>query len=547
MDQREVSIWKRRCLVKTNEGNVIMKRQNKWIRCETWSVFLGLFIAANVACFGQNDIDRKPAALSQSPDGADEWRTTALAHSDIDSSKLAVLMKKILRNEYQNIHSLLIVQDGRLVFEHYFPGYAFKYDAENFRGPYIQHTRDTMHNLASVTKSITSILVGIAIDQGLINGTEDRLFSFFPQYASLNDTLKNQITLWHLLTMTSGFEWNEQSVFYGQVENDIIQLFLVPDPVKYILSKPIIHPPGTAYYYNGGNTNLLGEVIKKSSGLDLDAFAKQYLFDPLGIDHCQWVHINKDVVYASGDLQLRPRDMAQIGCLMLNNGVRHSQEIVTRHWVEESTKPIVHFNAREGYGYQWWIKEFKCGKSSIPSFSALGWGGQSILVLPSLDAVVVVTGGNYAEKSPYDEIIYRYILPALADDFKDDLQEIQDEAPIGENFLIIKPADTVNPLVARCSGHWYGRGDRVIADQLVVERIDADSAAILYSWGDHPDGYFQKGWVRKQAQVDSLGKLTFDLNGATLTFTIDQDEDVLIGYYEKGEATSKLIMNRLHD
>ena len=120
------------------------------------------------------------------------------------------------------------------------------------------------------------------MDKDYIHDVNEKLINYFPEYASLNDSLKNRITPHDALTMTSGFEWNEQNVSIKDTANDLIRLFSVDDPVKYILSEPVIYKPGSIFYYNGGNTNLLGEIIRKTSGIRLNDFAKKDLFDPLG-------------------------------------------------------------------------------------------------------------------------------------------------------------------------------------------------------------------------------------------------------------------------
>ena len=507
-------------------------------------VFLFVF-GFNCSCSKENNSKRSLGAIGQPQETNDGWQTASISQAGIDSTKLRIMLNKIFDGTYQNIHSVLIIKNGKLVFEQYFPGYKFYYQAENFKGEYTNFTSHTIHNLASVTKSITSLLIGIAHDHGYIDSVETKMFNYFPEYASLNDSVKNQITLWHLLTMTSGLQWNEQDIFYSNIKNDIIQLFMVPDPVQFILSKPAIDHPGTKFNYNGGNTNLLGEIIQKTSGLMVDAFAKKHLFEPLGITLYEWVRINPDMVYTSGDLKLRPRDMAKIGFLILNKGVWKSKQIISSEWVVESTRPYVHFNTREGYGYQWWIKDYALGNVSVHSIAAMGWGGQNIIILPGMEAVVVVTAGNYATRSPNDEIIYRYILPSLNTEFKFNYEKIKNEAPIQESHNIIKPAESLTSSIANFSGHWYGRGDFSIADQLIVESIDTTEASILYSWGDHPQGYFKNGYIRQKAIIDNEGRLIFSFDGATLKFELDKYEDVLIGNYTRGDASSKLIMNRL--
>jgi len=214
------------------------------------------------SCSGEKGANQNISTIRAPVQTDDGWPAGKLTGAGIDSNKLQIMLDRICDGTYENIHSVLLVRGGKLVFEHYFPGYKFDYEAQDFKGTFTHFTANTIHNLASVTKSITSILFGIAVDQGYNYGADEKVFKFFPQYASLNDSMKSQITLEHLLTMTSGLQWNEHDVSYSELKNDIIQLFLVPDPVRFILSKPVIHQPGTMFNYNGGNTNLLGYGIR---------------------------------------------------------------------------------------------------------------------------------------------------------------------------------------------------------------------------------------------------------------------------------------------
>jgi CubicO group peptidase (beta-lactamase class C family) len=355
-----------------------------------------------------------PARTSSVPrQTGDGWQMASLNEVGISEEKISQAVAHIHDGTYQNVHSILIIKDGKLVFEEYFDGYVFDYNGDEYRGAFTEFGIDTTHNLASVTKSVTSALVGIAIDQGLIEGVDESMFAFFSEYASLNDEKKDKITLYHLLTMTSGLEWNEMELSYGNTRNDLIQLFIVSDPKEYILSKPVVSEPGTDWYYNGGGTNLLGEIIREVSGLRMDEFAEAYLFDPLDITNYEWDYINPDMVHASGNLRLRPRDMAKFGYLFLNRGVWKGERVISEAWIEESTKGHVSPSWADGYGYQWWLKTYRSGSTSVDSFYAAGWGGQRIIVFPSLDMVLVFTGGNYVGQEPVDEIIVRYILPAV--------------------------------------------------------------------------------------------------------------------------------------
>jgi CubicO group peptidase (beta-lactamase class C family) len=352
----------------------------------------------------------------------DGWQTTSLDDVGIDERTLGELIERIEDDTYQNIHSILIVKDGKLVFEEYFGGYEFDYEGDQFWGEFTNYDIDTIHNLASVTKAITSALVGIAIDNGFIKDVNEKVYSFFPEYSHLNNEERDRISLEHLLTMTSGLEWNEMDVTVDtrNYENDLIQLFMVSDPIEYILAKPVVAEAGTRWYYSGGDVNLLGEVIRKATGLGVDNFAEKYLFTPLGISDYQWNYINPYIVYASGDLKLRPRDMAKFGYLYLNDGVWNSERVVSEEWIEDSTReytslPNADWAQEYGdrYGYQWFLQTYYVDSAPFNSFLRDGWGGQRITVFPDLDMVVVLTGGNYAAYAPVNEIITRHILPAV--------------------------------------------------------------------------------------------------------------------------------------
>ena len=351
----------------------------------------------------------------------DGWQTASLDDVGLNEKILSELIEGIHRNEYRNVHSILIVKDGRLVFEEYFSGYTFDYFGDQFRGEHTEFGIDTIHNLASVTKAITSALVGIAIEHGFMQDVDEKVFGFFPEYSSLSDQQKDEITLEHLLTMTSGLEWNELALSIKDTRNDQIQLFIVPDPIEYILAKPVVHEPGTRWYYSGGDVNLLGEVIREATGLRMDDFAEKYLFAPLGITEYEWDFINPEVIHASANLKLRPRDMAKFGYLYLNDGTWQGKRIISEEWIEESTHGYISIAKvsylpegwADSYGYQWFLKTYYSNSTPIDSFFRQGWGGQRISVFPSLDMVVVLTGGNYATEEPVEEIINRYILPAV--------------------------------------------------------------------------------------------------------------------------------------
>ena len=324
----------------------------------------------------------------------DGWETASLSDAGMDEAPLTQFMNELINNLEHKIHSILIIKDGKLVFEEYFSGYEF------YHGPLTEFNRDIKHNLASVTKSFTSAITGLAIDQGLIQDVDQKVFSFFPEYIELKDEEKDKITLEHLLTMTSGLEWDESTYPYTDSRNDVAQLIIQSDPIRFVLNRPVLTEPGTTFLYSGGSTIVLGEIIRKASGLRADSFAGDYLFAPLGIDDYQWEEMHNNVLYTSGDLKLRPRDMAKLGDLYLHGGSWKGKEIISGEWVDASTRSFIN-TLSEGvsldYGYKWWLYTYDVNDELIESYSARGWGGQNIIVFPSLNLVLVTTAGYYDE------------------------------------------------------------------------------------------------------------------------------------------------------
>ena len=197
----------------------------------------------------------------------DGWEVASLPETGMDLIPIADFMNEFLNHVEHKIHGILIVKDNKLVFEEYFPGYAF------YHGAYTDFDRETAHNLASVTKSFVSALAGIAIDQSFLQDVHQKVFSFFPEYDDLKNEEKDKITLEHILTMTSGLEWDETTYPYTDSRNDVAVLQSQGDPIEYILSKPLLTEPGTDFVYSSGSTIVLGEVIRKTAGQRADDFA----------------------------------------------------------------------------------------------------------------------------------------------------------------------------------------------------------------------------------------------------------------------------------
>ena len=347
----------------------------------------------------------------------DGWETASMVSMGMDETPLLNLLDRLDELDEHRIHSFVIIKDGKLVFEEYFPG--DKFNLAQWTGE-TGFDRDDTHNLCSATKSFTSALVGIAIDKGFIQSVEQKLFDIFPEYSYIVNATpeKDNITVEHLLTMTSGIQWDDETYPYHDPRNDLYQMFSSNNPLRYILLKPLSETPGTFFAYRNCNTNVLGEIVRRTSGERVDTFSGNYLFSKLGITDFEWQIITGDVIFCSGDLRLRPRDMAKFGYLFLNNGRWKEEQIIAQQWINTSTAKHVSLNNDwadlDGYGYQWWLWENING-DNFNGFAASGWGGQWIIVWPQSNMVVVTTGGNYytQEAISIQSILIDYIIPAV--------------------------------------------------------------------------------------------------------------------------------------
>ena len=346
-----------------------------------------------------------------------------IAETDLDTTRIFDLLERIKANRIKEVHSVLIYKDNKLVLEEYFSGHDYNWEQPNFWGPVVQWNRDRLHNIMSDTKSITSALIGIAIDKGFIKSVEDSVFRYLPDYVQFRNQGRENIQIEHLLTMTSGLEGNEWVSSYRELDNPIISLWLCDDPIRCILDRPMVAEPGSQFSYWGGNQILLGEILKNASGMEVHSFAKKYLFEPLDIKKSEWPLVNNGPQDAAGGLELTPRAMAKIGITFLNNGTWQGYQILSEKWVEKSVTPYRNNKQirvpgekswRHGYTYGWWTRSWD--RPPIKTFFAGGWGGQNIFIVPEENLVVVFTGGNYDKIPPPKRIMDKYIIPALNKD-----------------------------------------------------------------------------------------------------------------------------------
>ena len=348
----------------------------------------------------------------------DGWETASLSEVGMNVIEMVEMMNFINHTQEHQIHDILVVKNKKLVFEEYFTAKGYSTSPPMITSTNVTYDMKMLHYWASVSKSVTSVLFGIAIDKGFINNDiNKKIINYLPQYTSILTGEKENITVKHLLTMSSGLDWDENTYPYGDSRNDVTQLFLSSDPIAFVLNKNLHASPGTVFHYNSGVTNVLAEIIRQKAGFNLLQFAKKYLFQPLGITQYEWQKLRGEYYFASGGLSLRPRDMAKIGFLFLNEGKWNGNQILSKQWIDASKQsyiiPGVGF--ANGYGYQWWTGSAVIGENVINYFFAAGLGEQYMFIIPELDLIIVFNCGYFSVPvtlSPF-QLIEDYIAPSL--------------------------------------------------------------------------------------------------------------------------------------
>jgi CubicO group peptidase (beta-lactamase class C family) len=313
----------------------------------------------------------------------DGWEIGDLRKSDMDFSLIEKGMGEILKGRFPHFEGLVVVHHGQLVLDEYFQGF----------GP------QNLHELRSDSKSVLSLIFGIARDKGLVS-LDQKLYDFYPEYRTKTnwDESKNNITLKDLLTMSSGFDCADLVTPFYSCLHEMISSH---DWLASVLTQPLSHEPGDYFAYCSSCLVPLGDILKRTSGLSVPDFAQKYFFDPMKINHSYWLKGPNGVMEVEGSDQFRPRDMAKFGYLCLKKGKWKDQQIVSEAWVNESTAiqvPHHNKNAGWGYGYLWWIREMPFHGHKMKVIYADGRGGQYILIVPELDLVCVATAGNYLDQ-----------------------------------------------------------------------------------------------------------------------------------------------------
>ena len=357
---------------------------------------------------------QRPQALN------DGWQTASADSLGIDSGKLAALTAAIRAWPELNVHAILVERAGRLIYEEYFEGVDERWGSPLGR---ITMSRERMHDLRSVTKSVVSALAGIAISEGAITSLDQPVVEWFPEYPELNTPERRRMTLAHVLGMTSGLDWNEE-ISYADPRNDEIRMTRDQAPLRYALSRAFKHDPGAEFNYNGGMTHVFAGVIERATKSSIESYAALKLFTPLGIDTVEWIGDLAGMPAAASGLRLRPRDLAKFGSLFLHGGQWNGKQVLPAEWVDRSTRRNFRFNRSPGefgYSYFWWYSCYPSPRGLIEARTAVGNGQQRIFVLPGLDMVVTILSGRYNDFSASTlatKILRDYVLPAVATGIK---------------------------------------------------------------------------------------------------------------------------------
>ena len=348
---------------------------NNLLKGRKLPVLAGVFVLAAlvilaIVIYPRLRVSRQAAAPPYWP--TQGWQSVTPEGQGFDSAKLANALLTI-REKNIRVHSLLLIRNG----------YAFV-DATFY--PY---DGIAAHDVASVTKSVTTTLIGIAADQGKLQ-LDQPMVSFFPDRPIANrDARKERITVRHLTNMSSGLDCTRE-----RDEATLKEMWTAADWVQFVLDRPVRWEPGTQFVYCSPGSHLLSAILQQATGMTALEFARKNLLEPLGIRDVIWPADPQGVTRGWGDVRLLPSDMAKIGFLWRNRGMWNGRQIVSRRWVEDSVKPWIKTHGDDHYGYGWWIATAQ-ERGEYDSYRADGRGGQYIFVVPSLDLIIATTGGGF--------------------------------------------------------------------------------------------------------------------------------------------------------
>jgi CubicO group peptidase (beta-lactamase class C family) len=354
-------------------------------------------------------------ARGQVTRSASGWPTTKAAGLPVNLRVFDSIAAEITHGDYGNVDRLLVIRGGRIAFDR-----SFRHDydkiyadsakthnplnAGDFTGPYNYfnpwwhpyYRRGDLHTLQSVTKTITSVVIGTAVTRGEFPSIDSPVLKFFDTTKVANiDDRKRRLHVRHLLTMTGGFDWNE-NLPYIDPRNNAVAMEASTDWVKYTIDLPMAREPGAQFNYSSGETELLAHIFHQATGVDVEEYAARHLFGPLGIERWYWKRIPSGLADTEGGLYLEARDLAKIWYLFLRGGLWNGKRIVSEEWIKQSVTPAVRADNRPGapyYGLKWWLRQNPADTTKLV-WSGSGFGGQLPMAFPERDLVVVFNGWN---------------------------------------------------------------------------------------------------------------------------------------------------------
>jgi CubicO group peptidase (beta-lactamase class C family) len=397
-----------------HKGHEVSRRQDIKKKAPALAAFLGLIVFF-------------PAAMAQVAGG---WAKDQPGKVGLDEKLLTAFDADLAHGKYSLVDSFGVYRCGKVVLDRkYSHDYAKIYGKEaktrgplnaRLTGPYNYfdpawhpyYHGSELHSMQSVSKTVSSIILGVAITRRDFKADLDSpLLSFFDVSRVKNvDDRKRRITLRHVLTMTTGLDWNEENVAYNDPKSDSSLMEATDDWVQYVIDKPMAQEPGKVFNYSSGTSELLAYIFERETGEDIDIYGAEHLFSPMGIEY-YWKHTPLGVVDTEGGLYLKNGDLAKLGSLYLHDGLWNGEQLVSKEWVKQSLTPFI--DAEEGYkyGFKWWLLP----RTDRPGYiwMARGFGGQRLMVFPEEDLIAVFTGWEILKDEAGNRELVNRILPAV--------------------------------------------------------------------------------------------------------------------------------------